>query len=69
MRLNTLIAAGIAAMASISAAYANDAARFELANTSDRTIDVIQVSPNSSPSWGRDLLGDRVLRAGGQFVV
>ena len=72
MRFNTLIAAGIAAIAataSISAAHANDAARFELANTSGRTIDVIQVSPNASPNWGRDLLGDRVLRAGYSVMV
>ena len=72
MRLNTFVAAGaagIAAMVSVSAAHANDAARFELANSSGRTIDVSQVSPTSSPGWGRDLLGDRVLHAGYSVVV
>ncbi len=48
----------------INAAHANDAARFELANTSGQNIDVIQVSPVSSDDWGPDLLGQGVLATG-----
>ena len=69
MSFKTFIAAALVATTLASAAHANDAARFELANSSGQPIDTIQVSPSSSDNWGRDLLGDRVLRAGGAVTV
>ena len=69
MSFKTIIAAAVFATASIGAAHANEAAKFILENTSGQYIDVIQVSPVSSGSWGEDLLGNRVLRNGGAVVV
>lgn len=71
MSFKTFIAAaGVVAMAATAGtAYANDAARFELRNASGQNIDTIQVSPTSSNNWGRDLLGDRVLRSGYSVLV
>jgi hypothetical protein len=69
MSIKAVIAAGIVAIASVGTAHANDDARFVLENTSGQPIDVIQVSPVASNSWGEDLLGDRVLRSGGAVVV
>ncbi len=65
MSLRTMVfASAIACVAAAGAAHANDAARFELANTSGQNIDVIQVSPVSSDNWGPDLLGQGVLPTG-----
>lgn len=69
MSIKTIIAAAVVAMASVGTAHANNAAAFELRNISGQNIDVIQVSPVASNSWGRDLLGDRVLRSGGSVTV
>ena len=69
MICKTLLAAAIGSMIAITAASANDAARFELSNISGQPIDTIQVSPVSSGNWGPDLLGNRVLRNNGAVVV
>jgi hypothetical protein len=70
MSIKTFIAAAVVvAVAAAGTAHANDAARFDLRNVSGQNIDIIQVSPVSSNSWGEDLLGDRVLRSGDTVVV
>ena len=69
MTFKMILATAIGSMVAITAAHANDTARFVLGNTSGQPIDIIQVSPTSSDNWGRDLLGDRVLRAGGAVEV
>ncbi len=53
----------------IASTIANDAARFELTNSSGQAIDRIQVSPVSSGDWGRDLLGSRILATGNTATV
>ena len=69
MSFKMIAAALVGTLAVAGAAQANDQARFELRNASGQRIDMIHVSPVSSNSWGRDLLGDRVLRPGGAVVV
>lgn len=68
-RRTALLVAAFALAGVSSDAFAQAQQDFAIVNRTGYQIDEIYVGPSSSPNWGRDLLGQNVLRNGQTFNV
>jgi hypothetical protein len=70
MNRRTALLAAAFALAGVSTdAFAQAQQDFAIVNRTGYQIDEIYVGPSSSPNWGRDLLGQNVLRNGQTFNI